>query len=174
MKTLVIHPVDPTTDFLSAVYEGKGWNVVRQHIGKGKLRKMVQEHDRIIMLGHGTQSGLMGKMGHFGHYFVVDSSFVQALREKEIVAIWCDADIFVERYGLKGFYTGMIVSEYEEAIIYSVPGTDDDIDESNQLFAKVLAKSIVASNMLTETKKGYVKDGNKIVEYNNKNLFCNI
>ena len=32
------------------------------------------------------------------------------------VFIWCNADQFVNRYNLKGFYTGMFISEVMEAV----------------------------------------------------------
>lgn len=31
MKTLVIHPQDPTTDFLSYIYAGKGWKELENY-----------------------------------------------------------------------------------------------------------------------------------------------
>jgi len=29
MKTLIIHPEDTSTDFLSTIYEGKDWTIIR-------------------------------------------------------------------------------------------------------------------------------------------------
>jgi hypothetical protein len=54
--------------------------------------------------------GLIG----FGDAF---NDYVYLLRDKIGVYIWCNANVFVEKYGLKGFYTGMIISEYEESVI---------------------------------------------------------
>ena len=110
MKTLVIHPKDTTTDFLSLIYEDKDWTVITDNISKSALKRQIKAHDRIVMLGHGMETGLIGF-----NRLVIDSNLVYLLREKHCVCIWCNADKFVLKYGLKGFYTGMIISEVQEA-----------------------------------------------------------
>lgn len=153
MKTLVIHPDDLSTAFLSQVYEGKDWTIINHNPSKRYLKEQIKAHDRIIMLGHGTKFGL-----HGFRRTVIDSTHVYLLREKEIIAIWCDADQFVEKYDLKGFYTGMIISEYEEAIICSVKATDKDINLSNILFTEAVTKTIDSKDMLGDMIKEYVGD----------------
>jgi len=101
---------------------------------------------------------------------VIDSSFVYLLKEKQCVCIWCNADVFVEKYKLKGFYTGMIISEYEEAIIFCVQGDYQEIYNSNVLFADAVKKSIDESDMLKSMKLLY-DDKNPIIEFNKQNLF---
>lgn len=61
MKTLVIHPKDITTDFLSDIYSDKDWTVININVSKSFLKKQIKEHDRIVMLGHGTGEGLVLK-----------------------------------------------------------------------------------------------------------------
>src|ERR1035437_860766 len=117
MKTLVIHPPDASTDFLKVIYEGKDWALINTNPSTKFLKEQINLHDRIIMLGHGTEEGLLG----FGRY-VIDSTLVYLLREKECVAVWCNADQFVGKYGLKGFYTGMIISEIDEALMFMHSG----------------------------------------------------
>ena len=67
MKTLVIHPDDRSTDFLKPIYSditdatvlnGRG-------IDKKEVYELIKEHERIIMLGHGSPGGLFG-VGQFG------------------------------------------------------------------------------------------------------------
>ena len=60
MKTLVIHPKDSTTDFLSDIYIDKEWTLITKNVSKKILKESIKEHDRIIMLGHGTEKGLIG------------------------------------------------------------------------------------------------------------------
>lgn len=99
MKTCVIHPKDSTTDFLSLIYEGKDWTVITEDVSRKYLERSIKDHDRIIMLGHGDKNGM------FGHdKYIINSSASYYLKSKEIVAIWCNADEFVKRYRLKGFY----------------------------------------------------------------------
>ncbi len=75
MKTLVIHPKDSTTDFLSEIYSDKNWTVVNTNVSKKFLKEQIKSHDRIVMLGHGTESGLIGF-----DKFIIDSTWVYLLR----------------------------------------------------------------------------------------------
>lgn len=165
MKTLVIHPKDSTTDFLSVIYSDKDWTVINKNTSKKILKEQIKTHDRIVMLGHGTKEGLIGF-----NRLVIDSTWVYLLREKICVCIWCNADVFVEKYGLKGFYTGMIISEYEEAIMCCVPTNSFWINESNTDFALAIKNSIDDENMLEKAKLLY--EGNtSVVEFNRNNLY---
>ena len=79
MKTLVIHPFDMTTLFLNQIYEGKGWTIIDDNmVSKKELREAIQDHERIIMLGHGTEYGLFGK----GRY-MIDSTYVHSFSLKK-------------------------------------------------------------------------------------------
>ena len=165
MKTLVIHPQDSTTTFVSESSSDKDWTVVNTDISKKILKNLIKTHDRIVMLGHGSEKGLFG----FGK-FIIDSTLVYLLREKICVCIWCNSDEFVKKYKLKGFYTGMIISEYEEAIMYCVPTHSQWIYESNIDFALAIKNSIDDENMLEKAKMLY--EGNSsVVEFNRNNLY---
>jgi len=169
MKTLVIHPKDTSTDFLSHIYKYRNFTVVTDNPPNSTLRKMLRIHDRIIMLGHGTKDGL------FGHKkFMIDSNDVATLREKEIIAIWCNADEFVKKYNLKGFYSGMFISEFDEAYYEGVYGlTTDEIEKSNNDFAKILGKYLDSDNILESVKDEYRDDDNSVVVFNRNRLFSN-
>lgn len=165
MKTLVIHPKDSTTYFLSVIYSDKDWTVITKNVSKKILKDSIKSHDRIIMMGHGTENGLLG----FDR-FIIDSTLVYLLRDKVCICIWCNADGFVIKYGLKGFYTGMIISEYEEAIMCSITTNWQFIQESNNDFAMAIKGSIDVDNMLDSAKSLY--EGNSaVVEFNRNNLF---
>ena len=163
MKTLVIHPKDSTTAFLTEIYSDKDWSVINTNTSKKILKDKIKAHDRVVMLGHGTELGLIG----FGR-LVIDSSWVYLLREKECVCIWCNADLFVLKYGLRGFYTGMIISESDEAEIYlPYPYTHKDIDDSNSLFAETIKKSFDVDVI----KMDYKSDTNAVIMFNKDNLY---
>ncbi len=165
MKTLVIHPTDHTTDFLSSIYDNKDWTVITNNISKKLLKEQIKNHDRIVMLGHGTEDGLIG----FDR-FIINSTLVYLLRDKNCVCIWCNADQFVDKYKLTGFYTGMIISEIEESYLYSVLVSHDDLIKSNILFADAIKKSIDSGDILTEIKKYYIGDSS-LIKFNSDNLF---
>lgn len=60
MKNLIIHPEDPTTDFLSQIYAPLiNKTVIKGGITKSELRELIESHDRILMFSHGSQSGLL-------------------------------------------------------------------------------------------------------------------
>jgi hypothetical protein len=168
MTTLVIHPFDPTTAFLGHIYYDKDWTVYNQPIGKKHLKAAIKQHDRIIMLGHGTDMGMFG----FGR-FIIDSTWVYLLRKKQVVAIWCNADLFVKRYDLNGFYTGMIISDNDEAafFLHTPKYTMEQISDSNKLFAEAMRDAIDSPAMLETATKKYVGDDNPIIEFNRHNIY---
>ena len=164
MKTLVIHPYDETTIFLNQIYEGKGWTIIDDNmVSKRELKEAIKSHERIVMLGHGTEHGLFGR----GRY-MIDASYVYLLREKELAVVWCNSDKFIEKYDLKGFYTGMIISESVEARFLMVEHTMDDIDESNVLFTNAISESIDSTDMLSEAKNVYYLENtsNEVINFN--------
>ena len=166
MKTLVIHPTDKSTDFLTVIYSELDCTVLRDNISHSKLKKLIKEHDRIVMLGHGTELGLIGH----GRFFI-GSKDVYLLRKKDIVAIWCNADGFVKKYDLKGFYTGMIISEYEEALMFLNGFKVSDIEISNKLFANSVKESISSDDMLGSMISKYDSVDNSIIDFNKLNLY---
>ena len=172
MKTLVIHPKDLTTDFLLSVYEGKDWTVISDpYVSSSVLKEAIEAHDRIVMLGHGAEFGLIALTSEHNYRTVIGSSLVYLLREKDCVCIWCHADKFVTKYELKGFYSGMIISEVKEALMYNVECKAEDVRESNLLFARTIKESICEADMLGVAKSIYVGDHNPIINYNKSNLY---
>lgn len=172
MKTLVIHPKDITTDFLKGIYYNKSWTVVNDpKIKREELIEEIEGHDRIFMMGHGSPQGLFG-----GDGMLIDQNLVPLLKQKITMFIWCHADKFVNKYSLKGFYTGMFVSEEEEALYCNIPGsTDEQIEYSNTLFAETVNRFIDVDNILGNVKALYnnKEDGNIIIEYNRSRLYFN-
>jgi hypothetical protein len=165
MKTLVIHPADRSTDFLKKIYEGKDWTVIFDNTicrSREQITKLIKDHDRIIMMGHGHPGGLF--------FTCIDSSMVYLLREKECVCIWCNADKFVEKYGLKGFYTGMFISEVGEASYYGIKATRDEIDYSNNLFASKLNECIDSENVWGSIIESY-RSNDLVIQFNNARLY---
>jgi hypothetical protein len=55
MKNLIIHPKDYTTRFLSPIYAPlKNKTFIDVGVTKSELQKIIENHDRVIMLGHGS------------------------------------------------------------------------------------------------------------------------
>lgn len=170
MSTLIIHPKDDTTDFLKTIYDGLDVTLVTENISKSKLRNLIREHDKIVMMGHGCEKGLLGYQR-----LIIDSNFVMFLREKECVYIWCNANVFVNKYNLKGFHTGMIVSESIEANLYCLDYDIKPIEASNILFSNCIKESLSLSSkdMYNYVRETYVLPSNEIVNFNKENIFHN-
>ena len=180
MKTLVIHPTDTSTDFLKLIYESTDYTVINDTVTKKKIKDEINCHDRIIIMGHGTELGLLRistSRNHRYDYFI-DSRYVYLLRQKLCIFIWCNADEFVKKHKLKGFYTGMIISENEEANLFCINCEYSHIEASNILFAKAIKDSINSSDMLSTAKSIYntkssVNKANPIIKFNETHLYYN-
>lgn len=175
MKTLVIHPKDYTTDFLEVIYRNKGFTLIKGDTSTKILKEQIKAHDRIVMLGHGTEYGLICKMLSGNNRLIIDSSLVYLLREKVCVCIWCNADEFVKKYNLKcALYTGMIVSEYEEALMCCLRDfLYSDISDSNKRFAESIAYGIDKENFheLVLEQYSMIESINPIIEFNSSRIY---
>ncbi len=140
-NTLVIHPRDPTTDFLKPLYANmRDKTVVRGGANQEDIRELIRNHKTIVMLGHGSPFGLFS-VGQFPDTCVIGDQHGALLQTKETVCVWCNADKFARPWELNGFYTGMFISERHEAAmmgIYGVPQAE--IDQSNAAFAEAVGQ----------------------------------
>jgi len=75
-----------------------------------------------------------------------------------------------QKYGLKGFCTGMFISDYYEALMYCVNSHTAEIDKSNNDFAKVVGHFIFSDDYFAEIKKEY-KIENPVTDFNNNSLY---
>lgn len=113
--TLVIHCADKSTDMLSQIYDGKGWDVLTDGtIDRDELHELIKSHDRIVCLGHGTPGGLINVQG--GGYVIGDDE-APLLKDKKIFAIWCYATEYFKHHdiGHGQFITKNVPSEVWEA-----------------------------------------------------------
>ena len=181
MKTLVIHPRDHSTEFLNKVYENlDDVTLVRGGIGQEQIRDLIGCHDQTMMMGHGTPDGLWS-VGQFPDAldYVIDASFAPALAEKNnYVFIWCNADQFVTANNLRGFYTGMFISEVLEAEFMGLLNTTQmQVDESNDWFVETVGQ--VANrgpNLMHAAARyeyGQLAKRNPVAKYNSERIYIN-
>ena len=186
--TLIIHPDDRTTDFLKPSYAGLNATVLTTKDDMYNLKETMKNHRRIILMGHGSPGGLMlsmiggvegvelnssGQYVKYKHYSV-GYDFLNILKTKSIVAVWCNADRFVVPNDLHGFYTGMVISELCEANYCQVHGCDDvQLQYSNTLFTKALkaALPIDSPESVDVFKNIYNGDNNQIIDYNKQRIY---
>ena len=185
MKTLVIHPDDRSTDFLKPIYNKlDDVTLVTGNWTRKEIIEGIQTHDQVMMMGHGSPGGLFA-VGQFWPQdafsaYIIGADMVEALSQKDNnIFIWCNADQFVTRHGLKGFYTGMFISETGEATYCGLPGTPQYIvDESNHGFVNILREKLQdtrdTSLLFEQTSGTYsiIADINPVAKYNYNRLFC--
>lgn len=136
---LVIHPKDKTTAMLSALYDGLEAQVVadcRSTKEIGHLLHHISTQERIMLLGHGSDKGLFFREDDSKDEFdkvIVSHAHAYHLRKHggNIVAVWCNAYQFARAEGLHGLFSGMIVSELNEALLYQVETTQEELDREN-------------------------------------------
>lgn len=186
MKTLVIHPKDRSTDFLKPIYADLDEiTLVTGSWTQPQIREAIRSHDQVMMLGHGSPSGLFA-VGQFptANLFsnqVIGDSMVWELSQKDNnIFIWCNADQFVERHRLKGFYSGMFVSETSEAFYCGVKTFDKaSVDESNGTFARQLGECLLNTrdpegiHVQIKEHYGALATTNLIAAYNHSRLYLN-
>lgn len=141
-KMTIIHADDPTTRFLSVMYESRQdafCRVTEQSTNSDVIRSL-KESNTIMMLGHGNKYGLFSTPDRNGNYsrFLITDRHVEFLRGKTCIGIWCYADQFARRYGLHGLFSGMIVSELQEAIDLNLATTHEEVTRDRDKFARRL------------------------------------
>ena len=173
----VIHANDPTTRVLSLLYEQR--KDVKMHITEkstnGAVRRALCADDTIMMLGHGNMYGLFSKPNNKGAFLrlLIDDSHAQFLRGKTCIGIWCHADEFANKYKLHGLFSGMIISELQEAIDYNIPATKEETDAEMEKFTLRL-KNCIENYPLNEVPQRMLElDDTKseLTRFNYNNLF---
>ena len=174
---IVIHANDSTTEVLSLLYKSR--NDITEHITEANtnvdVKKALLSNTSIMMLGHGNQYGLFSRPSKNGKYerLLITDKHVQFLRGKVCIGIWCYANVFAERYGLHGVFSGMIVSELQEAIDNHIVATKDEIDYEMELFT-IRLKYCLENYKLEEIPKAmkcfdYLRT--PLNEFNYNNIF---
>ena len=150
----VIHATDPTTQVLSLLYQQREdvRMLITERNTSSDVQRAIRADNVIMMLGHGNEYGLFSKSDKNGGYrrFLITDRHVQFLRDKTCIGIWCYANKFAEKYRLHGLFTGMIISELQEAIDLGVPATKDEINKEMEKFT-IRLKDCVETYGLEQT-----------------------
>ena len=178
MKNLIIHPTDSSTEFLKPIYANVSDAIILNGgATKDQVKELITRHDRVIMLGHGSPYGLFS-IGQFAgeNGYVIDSTMVPLLKDKECISIWCNADKFMNQHELNGFYSGMFISEVSEATYCGLPGTEQEtVTASNDYFAELLGEvineplSVIHEHVINNY--GLLTEDNAVANYNHNRLY---
>ena len=179
MKRLILHPEDRSTDFLKPIYSQlENTTVITGGLRRqSEIHELIQSHDQVIMLGHGFSEGLSSARQFGLNPFIIDARSVKYLSKKESnIFIWCYASDFVSTYKLKGYCSGMFISEELEALYHNVEATEDQINLSNEVFSAALGEALLQGYSMQETfeyvysKYEAIAEGNLVVKYNLERL----
>lgn len=144
MKILIIHPKDKSTDFLCPIYENLPQaTVIRKQLNEDVTvidTELQKDYDKVIFLGHGSPVGLLDMINNI---YLIYPSHTMLLKNKTVIAIWCNADKYFRGTGINRFNTGMFISEMREADYYGISTTQKEIDQSNNLFVNIIKKNIL-------------------------------
>ena len=182
MNTLIVHPKDKSTDVFKCIYSNEShYKVINGQIYKSELCELIQSHFRTIFIGHGTSRGLsnLDLFKYKGEY-IIDHHCKNVLkRSNQNIYLWCYANRFIKNNDLKGIFTGMFISDLQEAKQYNIENVKKkDIDASNVFFSQTLGSYINKNNKIIYSKliseyTLFAKD-NKVAKFNVQNLFINI
>lgn len=129
----------------------------------------------VMMLGHGTEHGLLcpNDQCQFGR-FIISDKHVDLLREHVCIGIWCNANRFAETHGLNGLFSGMVISEEEEAHTFGVDLKGEDLNERNHIYATDLAYCLRHYSLdLVPDAMQNVKDySSPLNDFNYSSLYC--
>ena len=136
---IVVHPYDPSTVMLKKVYEGLE-NVTLFDSWKQRkelLQALVAapREEPILLLGHGCPNGLYD----LRYGLILNDMDAELLRDRpNLVGIWCYASDYAAEHGLKGFFSGMFISEGREAAWVGVDATEEEANAHACDFAERL------------------------------------
>lgn len=122
MRTLVIHPKDKTTDFLKPIYHGRGYTVITGGCTKDDVAKAIDEHDHIIMMGHGTPQGLLA-VGQFNGKPKPVATAKPSMKPSEAIR---SGKQLVTSQDVKDFYTPSEAKGLLDVSDFELPDDEDD------------------------------------------------
>ena len=179
---LVVHPTDITTTVLCTLYKGIESKVIDQNMSKREIEHMLHHSpqcERIMLLGHGSDKGLFSREDDRINVFnriIVRHSHAYYLRKHgaNIVAVWCNANLFAQKECLHGLFTGMIISEMSEAEMYHIETTQEELDRENIKLVKRLRSLLDEGISLREIPQRMLEldDAHTpLTEFNYKNFY---
>ena len=125
---IVVHPKDPSTAMLQSIYEELDITFFDSYKQKEEILSAIRnapKDEPILLLGHGCPSGLLDM--RYG--LLIDEDDAEILKDRpNLVCIWCYASSYAYLHNLKGFFSGMFISEPSEAYVHDVKATDDEVD----------------------------------------------
>lgn len=150
-------------------------NVTRKDIDKA----ISEETDTLILAGHGSPDGLFGYgyglgCSNFDTFYVVDGDNKHLIKAKNLICIWCYAADFGKQQNLKGFFSGMFISNSIEASLFNIIAQSEKIWQLERNFCDNL-NELIRTNVPMDQWIGRLKemsDHNDPVDIFNMENLC--
>ena len=129
------------TSLLNAMYEGLENTKVLYNPNREEVMAVLRANpnETLMCIGHGLSSGLYDKSWTG---YVIDGPMAPLLQSREVIGIWCYAAEFARKYGLRGYFTNMFISNPMECICLGFDHTEEEIDYQNVKFSGEIRKLI--------------------------------
>ena len=175
---LVIHVISTEdTKMFKCLYTEIDAKVLVHPSKKDGKRAIIEEKDCVMLIGHGTEYGLLNERLNG---FLVGPDMVQFLRGKTVIGIWCYAGNFAQKYDLNGFFTSNFISNIDELIDcgFSRFNEDEDtISVENFLFScrinEYLREKVPLCEWVDKLQDSVKDDKQPFVRYNYEALYFN-
>lgn len=124
---------------------------------------IAQETDLLVMCGHGTPEGLINPNFVDRERYLIDRHNKNLIKADRIVGIWCHAKQFAERYGLRGFFSSMFISNLSEAYYNHIYNTDSETITYNEHMFCLFVNFLLRTRMPQER---WINILNQCVDFN--------
>lgn len=167
---------DDSITFLNKLVESSNNSIYNRKCSSSNIIKGIKLADIVYLLGHGTDYGLLSRLHVEKDFdrFLVEGKHAQFLRDKTCVGIFCFANKFAEKYKLHGLFSGMIISEVEEANDYiQYFPENEEVSKCNEQFIYSLKYCLDNYPLkdIPNKMKEMCPDDNPINQYNFKSLY---
>lgn len=168
---------DDSITFLNKLFESSNELIYNRNYSSSKIIKGIKSSDIVYLLGHGCPGGLLSRSNKEKDFdrFLIEGKHVQFLRDKTCVGIFCFANKFAEKYKLHGLFSGMVISEMDESILYlnEYRPSKEEMNRCNESFVSSLRYCLdnYILKDIPDKMKEMCPDNNPINLYNFKSLY---
>ena len=143
-RVLVIHTDKESAGFeiFQTLYVNKAYTVVDEpDISPDELRRLIAEHDIVILIGCFCHDGLLATNPVTRKDFVlIDDSYIGLLRQKTVYSI--GGRRYFERHRVSGLHIGTILTSSFEASLYEIDAPEEKIVSSALRLVSIIGDTI--------------------------------
>ena len=143
-RVLVIHTDKESAGFeiFQTLYMNKAYTVVDEpDISPDELRRLITEHDIVILIGCFCHDGLLATNPiTLKDFVLIDDSYVELLRQKTVYSI--GGRRYFERHNVPGLHTSTILTSSFEASLYEIDAPEEKIINSALRLISIIGDTI--------------------------------